>query len=59
MCLPQQIDVNIYEKTGINFHEVKGSLGEKDMASAVTTTRADEQVLHRTFQWTTFYFNIL
>ena len=50
MCLPQQIDVNIYEKTGINFHEVKGSLGEKDMASAVTTTRADEQVLHRTFQ---------
>ncbi|XP_031424240.1 inter-alpha-trypsin inhibitor heavy chain H3-like [Clupea harengus] len=44
-----KIDVNIYEKTGINFHEVKGSLGEKDMASAVTTTRADEQV------WVHFY----
>ncbi|XP_076125331.1 inter-alpha-trypsin inhibitor heavy chain H3-like [Alosa pseudoharengus] len=44
-----KIDVNIYEKPGINFLEVKGSLGEKDLANAITTTRADKQA------WVSFY----
>ncbi|XP_041944218.1 inter-alpha-trypsin inhibitor heavy chain H3-like [Alosa sapidissima] len=44
-----KIDVNIYEKPGINFLEVKGSLGEKGLANAITTTRADKQA------WVSFY----
>ncbi|XP_062401347.1 inter-alpha-trypsin inhibitor heavy chain H3-like isoform X2 [Sardina pilchardus] len=44
-----KINVNIYEQPGINFLEVKGSLGEKDLANAITTTRADNQA------WVNFY----
>lgn len=52
MILLEQINVNIYETPGINFLEVKGSLGEKDLANAITTTRAEKQVFHNFFSFT-------
>lgn len=40
----QQIEVKMYEKPGINFLEVTGSLAEKDLANAVTKSRAEKEV---------------
>ncbi|KAL2091288.1 hypothetical protein ACEWY4_013551 [Coilia grayii] len=44
-----KIDVKIYEKPGINFLEVKGSLAEKDLANAVTKLRTEKEA------WAYFY----
>ncbi|XP_056324680.1 inter-alpha-trypsin inhibitor heavy chain H3b isoform X2 [Danio aesculapii] len=44
-----KIDVHIHESTGISLLEVKGGLNTKDLANAVTTTRAQEDA------WVKFY----
>ncbi|XP_051957028.1 inter-alpha-trypsin inhibitor heavy chain H3-like isoform X2 [Xyrauchen texanus] len=44
-----KIDVHIHEKPGISFFEVKGDLSTNDLANAIKTTRADEDV------WVSFY----
>ncbi|TRY58830.1 hypothetical protein DNTS_022336 [Danionella cerebrum] len=44
-----KIDVHIQENPGISFLEVKGSLNSGDLASAVKTTRANNDA------WITFY----
>ncbi|XP_063071691.1 inter-alpha-trypsin inhibitor heavy chain H3-like isoform X2 [Engraulis encrasicolus] len=44
-----KIEVKMYEKPGINFLEVTGSLAEKDLANAVTKSRAEKEA------WVNFY----
>ncbi|NP_001028276.1 inter-alpha-trypsin inhibitor heavy chain H3b precursor [Danio rerio] len=44
-----KIDIHIHESAGISLLEVKGGLNTKDLANAVTTTRAQEDA------WVKFY----
>ncbi|XP_076118866.1 inter-alpha-trypsin inhibitor heavy chain H3-like [Alosa pseudoharengus] len=44
-----KIDVSLYEKPGISFLKVEGSLASNDLASAITKSHADEKA------WVNFY----
>ncbi|CAM4731632.1 unnamed protein product [Leuciscus chuanchicus] len=44
-----KIDVHIHENQGISFSEVKGGLNTKDLANAVTHSKADKDI------WVRFY----
>ncbi|XP_062401355.1 inter-alpha-trypsin inhibitor heavy chain H3-like isoform X2 [Sardina pilchardus] len=44
-----KIEVSVYEKPGINYLKVEGSLASKDLANAITKTHSDKEA------WVNFY----